>query len=250
MDIDKLEVEKISKTCFHRAQKAWAEHGGNFTRIFADSIEKSATEHFSVIPGYELLLPNQVVMGNFVALSIDMRDSTGRLKQENNIYAVNGFERLYYETSTLLPALAYVVEQHNGTVTEYLGDGILALFNVNDFNNKHEALRHSYLAANSSIQDVLPIVNKFLQDKFHSLPDIRIGCGISISEAMVYYNGSRETLQAKASGICVWEASKLNFGNNMIFVSAEAQSQWPSSTTGGLSFITREIDDMVYYEAR
>jgi len=41
---------------------------------------------------------------------------------------VSQLQRIFYETSALLPAMAKLIFFENGSVTEYLGDGVLGLF--------------------------------------------------------------------------------------------------------------------------
>ncbi|WP_322005159.1 hypothetical protein [Paraburkholderia tropica] len=60
-----------------------------------------------------------------------MRGSTRRLNTHIANAKVNGLQRVYIETSALLPAIAVTCGLEDGMVTEYLGDGCLTLFRVN-----------------------------------------------------------------------------------------------------------------------
>lgn len=88
----------------------------------------------SLMPGLPPIYEGQTIIGEFIALVADMRDSTNHLLQAISPKKadISDLQRVFYETSALLPSLAKVVSFHDGKTTEYLGDGILAFFLVDE----------------------------------------------------------------------------------------------------------------------
>ncbi|QVL21429.1 hypothetical protein KH389_12955 [Pseudomonas qingdaonensis] len=203
---------------------------------------ESATRSFEVyagtesnIPGHPFVQSGEPEVTEFVALVVDMRNSTDRLQNLQKFPPIeSGFQRVFYETSALLPALATTVQFKDGHVTEYLGDGALILFKV-DTNDRAQTVRDAYLAANECVTETRQIVNELLAERFQ-LPSLSIGAGLSISHAIVTLVGTSAFRQPKAIGQCVWEASKLSSGVNTVRVSDNLKEAWPSSPGGVLRF--------------
>lgn len=109
-----------------RAQNIWNSVEGE---LLQKALRESYAERVpSNIPGHpEVGLEPKV--DDFVAMVVDMRDSTVHLA-EASAGKVSGLQRVFYETSTLLPTVARAIQFGSGKVTEYLGDGLLALFSV------------------------------------------------------------------------------------------------------------------------
>ena len=143
-------------------------------------------------------------------------------------------QRVFYETSALLPAIAKTVADHYGKVTEYLGDGVLALFRV-DKEDKKVTIMQSYNAASKCMDVAQNVVNIALERRY-SLPPLRIGIGMAMSQAVITLVGLKEYVQPKVFGECVFRASKLSSGVNQIHVDNFLYNSWPSSKSGTLGF--------------
>ncbi|MEX5607933.1 hypothetical protein ABFV58_07830 [Pseudomonas protegens] len=215
------------------AVRTWRKVGIVMDSINASFEARAGTE--SNIPGHPFVQTGEPEATEFVALVVDMRNSTDRLQNLQKFPPIqSGFQRVFYETSALLPALATTVLFKDGHVTEYLGDGALILFKV-DTNDRGKTVRDAYLAANDCVTETREIVNDLLAERF-DLPSLSIGAGLSVSHAIVTLVGTSDFRQPKAIGQCVWEASKLSSGVNTVRVSENLREAWPSSPGGTLRF--------------
>lgn len=177
---EKDELRKIISISLDKAEKQWQE-GGHLLKanreIAMESKHKSMMDSAepSKIPGHEIVRDDETVIDEFVAFVADMRDSSKHLMCaiSRKHADVSGLQRVYYETSALLPALAYAVNKEKGSVTEYLGDGILALFRI-DSDAREQAIYASHRAAKNAIGDVRQIVNEALFERYR-LPAVDIG---------------------------------------------------------------------------
>jgi class 3 adenylate cyclase len=139
--------------------------------------------------------------------------------------------------------VAKIVDYHGGTSTEFLGDGVLNLFDTTEF-TLDGALRKSVMAS----WDILEARNKVLNPFFSKvgLPNINLGIGIDHGVTIVTRFGYRGDTDLKAFGKCVYNSSKLSKGMNQIFVSQKSHEVWPVSPNGKLGFHRPErINDAV-----
>lgn len=246
---EKLEVLKAAVDGLDRAVDNWTKVGHLMKKaIVMDSISNEAyasTE--SVIPGHPLIEEGRPEVDEFVALVVDMRKSSDRLKSRERFPGLqDGFHRVYYETSALLPALAQTALQKDGHVTEYLGDGVLILFKVNT-EDRVETVRKAYRAAANCVDISRVIVNDLLSERFQ-LPPLHIGAGLSMSQALVTLVGIPGNMQPKAIGQCVWEASKLSDGYNKVHVAKALREAWPSVKGGSLRF--KQLPDSTKHDVK
>lgn len=79
------------------------------------------------------------------------------------------------------------------------------------------------------------IINKQLEE-IYTLPNISLGAGMAIGNALVTLVGAPDNLQPKAIGECVWDASKLSDGRNTVHISEEIRLLWPTSEGGKMEF--------------
>lgn len=194
----------------------------------------------SQIPGHPMVSDGTPKVDEFIAMVVDMRKSSERLKTKVNSPVIkDGFQRVYFETSALLPAISVVTSLENGVVTEYLGDGALALFQVNK-DDREETIREANRVARNCIEDMRNLINIELDNRYQ-LPSIDLGVGLSISKAMVTLVGALDNLHPKAIGECVWEATKLSGETNVVMVSSTLRKQWPQSKGGKMTFIHRTV---------
>lgn len=234
-----------------KAERKWADGGY--------SLEKAAIEErFSIyandekpsnIPGHPYVRDDgQVIVEEFIALVADMRDSSKHLQSvtSHKNADVSDIQRVFYETSALLPALSISISLEGGSVTEYLGDGVLALFKI-DENNPNEAIYGSRRAANNIIGATRSIVNEKLREKYR-LPEIDIGVGLAYSKAMVTLVGAEADKQPKVFGECVFRATKLSTGRNQVYTDKILRHKWPKSKGGKLEFRHKRFGDIDGYQ--
>jgi hypothetical protein len=222
-----------------RAERAWAAVGNKFTNktMTMDMVRADEAVEPSRIPGHPWVTDGTPKVDEFIALVVDLRDSTKRLKTFESAPTIkSGFQRIYYETSALLPAISTVVAFENGVVTEYLGDGALALFQVNK-DDKHESIKSASRAARNCVDGMRIIINEQLKERY-ALPNISLGAGMAIGKALVTLVGAPDNLQPKAIGECVWDASKLSDGRNAVHISEEIKLLWPTSKGGKMKFLS------------
>lgn len=246
---EKNEVRQAAIDGLQRAIDNWKQVGHLLRKaMILDSISNEAyasTE--SNIPGHPFIEEGRPEVDEFVALVIDMRKSSDRLKSREQFPGLqDGFHRVYYETSALLPALAKTALQKGGHVTEYLGDGVLILFKVN-VENRVETVRKAYRAAANCIETCRDIVNNLLFEHFN-LPPLHIGAGLSMSQALVTLVGIPGNMQPKAIGQCVWEASKLSDGYNKVHIAKTLREAWPPVKGGTLRF--KPLPDSVKHDVK
>ncbi|UIF88021.1 hypothetical protein KAF44_22465 (plasmid) [Cupriavidus necator] len=224
----KQEVKKAVVLGLDNAEKTWKKIGSELLKegyAFDHAIEAHLEP--SRIPGHPLVSDNNPVVEEFVAVMVDMRDSSKHLKTRVNGIAMEGIQRIYFETSALLPAVAVTTGFREGVVTEYLGDGALVLFPV-QVGDRPKSVRAAYQAARDCVDDARAIINEELYRRY-KLPSIDLGAGLSLSKALVTLVGTPGNLQPKAIGECVWEASKLSGGRNAVFVAEGVKKAWPAT---------------------
>ncbi|MFN4027711.1 MAG: hypothetical protein ACK4IZ_09715 [Flavobacterium sp.] len=188
----------------------------------------------SKIPGFSILKKGEGEVGDFIALVFDIRNSTDhlihRISQGNA--KVSQLERVYYETTAVNTLGILIVNKHKGRITEFLGDGFLALFEAKEKNQVYTAHR----TAKDCLKYLQSIVNPILKDRYN-LPELKIGIGLAYSKAIVTLIGVGEDVHAKAIGECIYRASKLSKGFNEICADDQLKLFWPSSKDGTLKFI-------------
>lgn len=173
----------------------------------------------------------------FVSMMTDIRKST------DIINGPNGTTSMFLIFYIYAGIVAKIVDYHGGTSTEFLGDGVLNLFDTEEF-NLDGALQKSVMAS----WDILEARNKVLNPFFSSvgLPNINFGIGIDHGLTIVTRFGYRGDTDLKAFGKCVYNSSKLCKGMNQIFVSQKSQSVWPVAPNGKLGFNNpQRIDGVV-----
>jgi len=244
---EKNQLKGIISDSLDKAEEHW-KNGGS---LLEESITREDSASFKVqssnIPGHPMVQEDKTIIDEFIALVMDMRDSSNHLTQDlsSKVSRVTRLERIYYETSALLPAVEQTIKFGKGSVTEYLGDGILSFFKV-DKDNTHKIIREVYKVATNIMDDTLPIVNDILNERY-SLPPLEIGIGLSMSKALVTLMGLRGNKHPKAFGTCVFKATKLSSGKNEILTDEWLKDRWPSSSTGKLRFKSKSIKGMKAY---
>ncbi len=180
---------------------------------------------------------------------LDMRDSTKHLRQaiSARVAKVSQMQRVYYEVSALLPAMAKLIKDADGAVTEYLGDGLLALFQSSrNIAERNQVLMNTITAARDCMEALQYVVNPILNSRY-SLPYLEIGIGLAYSDAIISHFGLSPDTQVKVIGECIYLASQLSKGRNEIIVHENLEMIWPTSKDGKLHFIMRPFKDFKGY---
>jgi class 3 adenylate cyclase len=181
------------------------------------------------VPGIN---PNSIKFGKFinrefVIMMTDIRKSTDIIKGKN------GLPNMFLIFYIYAGIVAKIVDSHKGTSTEFLGDGVLNMFDINDL-GKDTALRNCALAAFDIMYAREYILNPFFLTK--GIPTIDLGIGIDYGPTIVTSFGYRSDTDLKAFGTCAYIAAKLSKGVNIIDVSQNCKSVWPTSPGGKLMF--------------
>lgn len=240
---NKLTLSNLISKSLDRAEAIWHKEGAD---LILENIGLEDSSHESLdsmhiikkselvpsrIPGTPVVSSDENKVEEFIALVADMRNSTQHLMTRNTHGSVSELQRVYYETSALLPALDFAISINEGSVTEYLGDGVLALFRV-DSDDISTSTKNAKWAATDCLETVLPMVNKELFLRYE-LPELKMGVGMAFSKALVTTMGLSGSLHAKAFGKCIYRATKLSNGTNLILVDEQLKAKWPVSQTGG-----------------
>ena len=248
-DKQKQEIEQIVNDALNNAEKHW-ENGGHLLTESA-SLDNITRESFeseeSKIPGHLKVKDRTTVVDEFIALVMDMRDSSKHLMEElsSKVSNITRLQRVFYETSALLPAVEQTIKYSKGSVTEYLGDGVLAFFKVNE-EDKEETISEVYQVSRNIMGDTLSILNHILKERYN-LPKLEIGIGLSMSKALVTLVGLSGEKHPKAFGSCVFYATKLSGGRNEILTDKWLRDSWPSSSGGKLKFNHKKINKVDGY---
>ncbi|CDL82436.1 hypothetical protein [Xenorhabdus szentirmaii] len=181
------------------------------------------------IPGYPLLENDKPEFGEFVVFMMDMRDSSASFEQYSTSPMIEcGLQKVFYEISSLIPAVTYTAALEGGKATELLGDGVLILFHIKP-GNLINVINKAHMAAEKCINNTMKHVNDILWQRYH-FPPLKIGIGLSYGSAIIKVmnvNGHHP----KVIGQCVWEAAKLSNGENTIGLSKKIQDILNSTNT-------------------
>jgi hypothetical protein len=226
-------VEEVNMA-LDKAEDIWGEVGDQFDiekgeiRMLSES-----TNIHTQIPGHKILTEGKPEVGDFIALILDIRKSTDHLLVAISAKATQ-LERVLYESTAVNTAGAVIIEHYNGGLTEYLGDGFLALFKVEE--NSKKIIYRAYDAAEYCLNDGLKIINDIIYKRYQ-LPKLSIGIGLGYSKAIVTIVGIKDNLHPKAIGECVFRAAKLAGGYNEIYIDKHLKYLWPKSDDGILRFV-------------
>ena len=228
----RVELTGLAGSSLDEAERVWDEVGdalGLYEKFAAKAVP-------TLIPGHPFITEGQPKVDDFIAFVVDLRDSSKHLMQRitRRTTDVTELQRIYYETSALLPVCSKVIGYHDGKVTEYLGDGLLALFHASDA-QRPQCIYDSYNAAQNSLEAMRSVVNPILKDRYN-LPPLEIGIGMALSKAVVTLVGLPESALPKAFGKAVFYATKLSKGVDQIYVDEILNSAWPAEKGGRLHF--------------
>jgi class 3 adenylate cyclase len=233
-------LHALVATSLNEAEMIWTQCGPEMRKkalaALSESFSAEAQAHPSRIPGHPIVMDGEPKVDQFVAVVVDLRDSSKHLTQaiSAKITPVNQEERLLYETSALLPVAAKLLDTNGGQATEYVGDGVLGLFNVTELGTD-DAIYSAHRAAKGCLEACETIINPELERRYN-LPAISIGVGMGLSKAIIMPVGYDGFRQPRAIGECVFRATKLCGGRGEIWVDKAVRFSWPTKEGGKLRF--------------
>lgn len=178
-----IELKKLAKQYFNVAT-SHLDPNLNLNDELIKAIKGKVINEDAEIPAFE---KKPMKFGNFqnreyVAMMTDIRDSTQIIDSPNG--SVSMFLIFYIYAGIV----AKIVDYHGGTSTEFLGDGVLNLFDTQEF-GLQESLRRSAVAG----WEILEVRNNVLNPFFSSvgLPNINFGIGIDHGTTIVTRFGYR-----------------------------------------------------------
>ena len=184
---------------------------------------------------------------DFFVLMADLRRSSAHLRDGARGLTVSGMHRVFLETSALLPTLSKLVSMRHGGVTEYLGDGVLGFFAVDDIEDTDEFVQACDVG-DECLETCADIVNDFLEKRYH-LPCLSLGVGISVGQSIVTTIGSGDDARPVAFGLPVFEVSRLSKGENDVLISKKMRELWPKSKGGQRQFKEVSIRNFTGYRS-
>ncbi len=238
MSLDE-KVRKEVNNALDKAEAIWDEVGHHFEKSLEGLDEVVAFSGSkpveTKIPGFAFIEEGKPQVAQFVAQVLDIRGSTKHLIQRIGPPAkASQLQRVLFETTAINTAGAVIIEHYNGGITEYLGDGYLALFKQEE-NEPGQDVYNAYNSANYYMYNGLSIINNILSSRY-VLPSIEMGIGMAYSKAIVTLIGRGKNLHPKAIGECVYRASKIADGINEIKIDERLNLYWPKSDDGKISF--------------
>jgi adenylate cyclase len=141
-------------------------------------------------PGYSRMKPGDFRTSWFSTVFLDIRGSTARAFQI-------GPQKTFATVNALLPTLARIVDEHEGFVVDYPGDGIMAHWELED-NHDVMTVKNCIQACCWMDDAVKTIINPLLEK--YSIPSIICGIGAAAGEVVVTKIGFPGYMSAKAIG--------------------------------------------------
>lgn len=228
-------LQTVIEQALDRAENIWREVEPEFRMLNADTtgMFSKADSIPTNIPDHPTIDPLKPEVDDFIAFVLDIRDSTKHLLEAIKNTKASQLKRILYETTAINTAGCLITEEYDGKITEFLGDGFLALYKVGENPEKVYPAHH---AAAKCIRVVKEIVNPLLQKRY-GLPPLQVGIGMAYGKAIITAVGNGANLHPKALGECVFRASKISDGVNEIKIDEKLKLFWPTSKNGLLRFI-------------
>lgn len=239
MTFSMIEAKRLVKEHFERAQRNLLKKS-----FVMDSI-KMAEPLSDVVRGYSA---KEMEFGdykkdNFTTLFIDIRRSTDRASR---IGPKNTFLTLH----AFFPGVAYTIEQYDGFVLDFMGDGVMAFFGGRGSGMaKSYAAKRAGLCGMKLLEVVQQAVNPVLKEAEILWP-LQCGVGIAHGSVVVTKIGTNSIHDVKAFGNCINKASKLSSGTDKVIVTKQVKELWPSSKGGKMRFHSTRVKDVEGYELR
>ena len=176
-----------------------------FGRYFSDQVLEVILEH-----------PEGAAIGGekreLTVLISDLRGFTS-LSEELEPEAVTGLLNFYFGR------MVDVIASYRGTVIEFLGDGVLAVFGAPILSENHIT---DAVAAAIQMQNEMEVVNTYCRE--HEYPRLEMGIGIHSGDAFIGNVGSEKMMRYNVIGKVVNECSRIESYSvgGQVLVSEEA----------------------------
>ena len=232
------ELKKLTQQYFVMAS-SHVNQSKDLNEQLIKAIKTFASTEDSEIPAFEnkTMKFGKFENREFVVMMTDIRDSTSIINGKDGL--VDMFMVFYIYAGIV----AKIVDLWEGTSTEFLGDGVLNLFDTKD-GGREKALRQT-IGASWDIMDAREqILNPFFTQV--GLPNINLGIGIDHGITIVTRFGYRGDTDLKAFGRCAYNAAKLSKGFNEIHATLTTQSVWPVNPGGKVQFGSIKLMDGLY----
>ena len=199
-------------------------------------MEKAAAEKARPLrtpyPGVQYIEIDRAAVKTYIAVVVDIRDSTEHLW--SRFGTMSGVERVYYETSALLPACGVLFGLSGGRIAEYTGDGVIAFFETAE-GASSRSLMNVYNRADDALTLTKEIVNPELASRY-GIPGIDIGVGLALGKVMVTAIGPAAESRVTAFGQPVFDASKCSKERNRVVIDPSLRKIWPKGEGGKVHF--------------
>ncbi len=238
-------IRALVQSSLDAAEQVWDKHQPVFEAaeeaMSLHRIAKRAEVAPSRIPNHPFVSSEHSEVSEYICLVADMRESSEHLLVEyaRSKPTYTRMKRVYFETAALLPALDQTIQFEGGSVTEYLGDGVLALFSV-DPEDRGPHIKRAHRAAQNCIRETRDIVNEEIAIRYQ-LPSIDLGVGLGFGDAIVQLVGVPSRMHPKVIGPCVYYATKLSAGRNVVHINEALRKAWPKSKGGKLTFSNAKV---------
>jgi class 3 adenylate cyclase len=164
-------------------------------------------------------------------LFVDLRNSTKRAKSI-------GPRKTYLTMHALLPALAYAVDQYGGYTVGFRGDGLFAVFGMNEHGRNPDGQSQGRVIVDACscgqfmIEAVAKVVNPALEER-ECAGNLHIGIGIDSGTIVITRIGFLFADEVTAYGDAVNSAAKISdISDNTVIVSEEVDQLFPTSEGG------------------
>jgi hypothetical protein len=228
-ELEKKELENLIEEALERAENIYRKVEPDLIKSIRYLALNESIE--TDIPGFPLIEEGKPEVSDFIAFILDVRNSTKHLLQACSTSKVEKLERTLYETTAINTMGAFIIKKYAGGITEFLGDGFLAFFKVNE----KEDVYYASNAAKECLNDGITLVNSILNRRYN-LEKINIGIGLAYSQAIIMLLKINNKYYPKAIGECVYRASKLTNGYNQILFDDHLKLYWPTSKGGTVKF--------------
>jgi class 3 adenylate cyclase len=174
-------------------------------------------------------------------LFVDLRRSTRRAVEI-------GPKKTYLTVHALLPTLAHLVSCAAGDVANFRGDGLFALFGLDEEGNNPKNLdcgqevKKAVRCGKAMLEAVDEVVNAILP-QFDVPGDLNIGIGIDVGDVVITRVGLAGVNEVTAYGNAVNHAAKFCGGNGAIIVSERAWHLFPKGPNGRIAVKPVELSD-------
>jgi class 3 adenylate cyclase len=206
------------------------------SHIDKEKINENLKKHFpaeSEIPGFE---DRSIKFGSFInrQFVVLMTDIRGSKKIVDKPTGVTEMFQIFYSYSAVI---ANLVDSFGGTATEFLGDGVLCLFQTSDGVDK--ALTSAFKCSLELLSARNLVLNPIYSE--YSLPQINYGIGVDHGITIVTKFGYKGDNDLKAFGAPVYNVSRLSKGINEVKFSPKSYEDLPKSPTGTI-FLDQSSD--------